>query len=193
MGFDLFGKTVGILGTGKIGTVMATIMKGFGCHVLAYDLEPNPDLIALGVQYVQLDEIYSRSDVISLHVPLNETTHHIINEASLAKMKPGVYLINTGRGGLIDTKALITSLKHGHLGAAGLDVYEEEENIFFQDLSESCLQDDILARLLTFPNVLITSHQAFLTHEALEHIAETTLENISSFEKNGLLINEVRL
>ncbi len=193
VGFDLFGKTVGILGTGKIGTVMATIMKGFGCNVLAYDLEPNPDLITLGVQYVQLDEIYSRSDVISLHIPLNETTHHIINEASLAKMKPGVYLINTGRGGLIDTKALITSLKHGHLGAAGLDVYEEEENIFFQDLSESCLQDDILARLLTFPNVLITSHQAFLTHEALVHIAETTLENISSFEKNGLLMNEVRL
>lgn len=193
VGFDLFGKTVGILGTGKIGTVMATIMKGFGCNVLAYDLETNLDLIALGVQYVQLDEIYSRSEVISLHVPLNETTHHIINEASLAKMKPGVYLINTGRGGLIDTKALITSLKHGHLGAAGLDVYEEEENIFFQDLSESCLQDDTLARLLTFPNVLITSHQAFLTHEALKHIAETTLENISSFEKTGLLINEVKV
>ncbi len=192
VGFDLCGKTVGILGTGRIGSIMATIMKGFGCQVLAYDVFPNPELTALGVKYVTLTELYSRSDIISLHVPLNETTHHMINEKSLAQMKSGVFLINTGRGRLIDTKALIASLKNGHLGAAGLDVYEEEENIFFQDLSESGLQDDILARLLTFPNVLITSHQAFLTQEALNKIAEVTLENISSFERNEELTNEVK-
>ncbi len=192
VGFDLFEKTAGIIGTGRIGTVMATILKGFGCQVLAYDLDPNPELLRLGVQYVHLNELYSRSDIISLHVPLNEATHHLINEQALAQMKLGVFLINTGRGRLIDTKALISALKKGRIGAAGLDVYEEEENIFFQDLSESGLQDDILARLLTFPNVLVTSHQAFLTQEALNQIAETTLENISCFERGEPLVNEVR-
>jgi D-lactate dehydrogenase len=191
VGFDLFKKTAGILGTGRIGTVMATILGGFGCQILAHDLIPNPELIQQGVRYVPIDELYAQSDMISLHVPLNSSTYHLINTQTLQKMKPGVYLINTGRGGLIDTKALIGSLKNGHLGAAGLDVYEEEENIFFQDLSESGLQDDSLARLLTFPNVLITSHQAFLTHEALQQIAETTLRNISRFERGETLENEV--
>lgn len=193
VGFDLFGKTVGIIGTGKIGAVMAKIMKGFDCEVLAHDLNPNPEVQALGVRYVSLEELYSRSQIISLHVPLNQGTYHLINEAALSRMRPGVFIINTGRGGLIDTRALISALKRGLIGGAGLDVYEEEENIFFQDLSETVLQDDVLARLLTFPNVLITSHQAFLTQEALENIAETTLENISAFEQHQPLINEVKL
>ena len=192
VGFDLCGKTSGIVGTGRIGTVMAKIMKGFECEVLAFDLSPNPELTRLGVQYVPADQLYARSDIISLHVPLTPSTHHMINANSLAQMKPGVFLINTGRGGLIDTQALIDALKRGKIGAAGLDVYEEEETIFFQDLSESGLQDDVLARLLTFPNVLITSHQAFLTHEALSQIAETTLANISAFERHEALINAVR-
>jgi D-lactate dehydrogenase len=185
VGFDLYQKNVGIIGTGRIGAATATIMKGFGSHVLAYDLTPNAQLVSSGVQYVTLDELYSKSDVISLHVPLNAQTRYMIDGPALKAMKSGVYLINTGRGALIDTKALIASLKSGHIGAAGLDVYEEEENIFFQDLSEQVLQDDVLARLLTFPNVLITSHQAFLTREALSGIAETPRSKTSrTLKKN---------
>lgn len=192
VGFDLYRKKVGLIGTGRIGSVMATIMRGFGSDVLAYDPFPNPELTALGVKYTSLNELYSSADIISLHAPLTEATRHMIDGKALEKMKPGVFLINTGRGALLDTKALIKSLKSGHIGAAGLDVYEEEENIFFQDLSDQVLQDDLLARLLTFPNVLITSHQAFLTQEALAGIAETTLQNIEDFSKARPLVNEVK-
>jgi D-lactate dehydrogenase len=193
-GFDLYGKTVGIIGTGKIGTVFARIMRGIGCRVLAYDLVHEESLVGdQGVQYVSLEELYRGSDIISLHVPLRPETHHIIDGRAIEQMKPGVMLINTGRGGLIDTKALIGGLKSGKIGAAGLDVYEEEEGVFFYDLSEQVLHDDTLARLLTFPNVLITAHQAFLTHEALAQIAATTLKNVSDFEEGKPLPNEVTL
>lgn len=192
MGFDLFGKTIGVIGTGKIGVCFAKIMLGFGSEVLAFDLFPDPALEAAGVTYVSLTELYRRSDVISLHVPLTPETKHLIDEVALAQMKKGVYLLNTGRGALIDTAALISGLKTGQIGAAGLDVYEEEEGIFYQNLSNQVLQDDVLARLLTFPNVLVTSHQAFFTHEAVTNIATTTLENITEFEKGGPLKNEVR-
>jgi D-lactate dehydrogenase len=192
MGFDLNDKVVGVLGTGKIGAVFSRIMHGFGCRVIAHDQTEDSQLTALGVRYVSLDELYASSDVISLHVPLNKATHHMIDAKALSKMKRGVVLINTSRGALIDSRALIDALKSEHLGAAGLDVYEEEESVFFHDLSGHVLQDDVLARLLTFPNVLITSHQAFLTKEALSEIANTTLQNVSDFEAGASLINEVR-
>jgi D-lactate dehydrogenase len=193
VGFDLHGKTVGIIGTGKIGSVLGQIMLGFGCKLLAYDVKPNERLREeLGIRYVDLAELYSQSDIISLHVPLTPKTHHLIDSAALARMKRGVMLINTGRGALLDSRALIAALKNGHVEAAGLDVYEEEEGIFFQDLSDDVLQDDVLARLLTFPNVLITSHQAFLTREALTNIAETTLANVRAFDRGEPLVNEVR-
>lgn len=192
VGFDLHGKTVGIIGTGRIGSVMSRIMKGFGCRVLAYDVKPNHELQReLALEYVDLDRIYRESDLISLHVPLNPGTHHLINAEAFSKMKKGVMLINTGRGALIDTRALIGVLKSGKIGSAGLDVYEEEEGLFFEDLSEQVLQDDVLARLLTFPNVILTAHQAFLTQEALKNIAETTLQNIRDFEQGAALKNEV--
>lgn len=193
VGFDLHQKTVGIAGTGKIGTVLAKIMMGFGCQVLAYDRTRNPELEKMGVQYVSLQELLKKSDIISLHVPLTPETRHLINEEAIASMKPGVMLINTGRGALIDARALILALKTGQIGYAGLDVYEEEEGIFFEDHSNHILQDDVLARLLTFPNVLLTSHQAFLTNEALKNIAQTTLSNISDFESKKNLKNEVRM
>jgi D-lactate dehydrogenase len=192
VGFDLHGKTVGVVGTGRIGAVAARIFRGFGCRVLAFDLLPNEQLAhELGLTYVPLSEMYPQVDILTLHVPLTPATQHLIGDAELARMKRGVMLINTGRGALIDTKALIRSLKTGHLGAAGLDVYEEEEGVFFQDLSGKVLQDDVLARLLTFPNVLITSHQAFLTREALAAIAETTLANVAAFDRGEPLANEV--
>jgi D-lactate dehydrogenase len=193
VGFDLHGKTVGIVGTGRIGHAAARIFHGFGCRVLAFDLRPDPALTSeLGIQYVDLRELYRESDIISLHVPLTPATHHMVDAEALAAMKPGVVLVNTGRGALIDSRALIAALKKGHLCAAGLDVYEEEEGVFFQDLSNRVLQDDVLARLLTFPNVLITSHQAFLTREALANIAQVTLENVTAFERGEPLRNEVR-
>ena len=192
VGFDLHGKTVGIVGTGRIGQAAARIFAGFGCHILGYDLRPNDALQAAGVRYVDLPTIYRESDIISLHVPLTPDTHHMIDRRALAIMKAGVLLVNTGRGALIDSRALISALKTGHIGAAGLDVYEEEEGVFFRDLSNRVLQDDVLARLLTFPNVLITSHQGFLTREALAAIARTTLENVSAFERGEELRNEVR-
>jgi D-lactate dehydrogenase len=192
VGFDLHGKTVGVIGTGQIGSIFARIMAGFGCRVLAFDRQPNEAVASLpGTVYATLDEIYAEADIISLHVPLTPETRHLIDERALAQMKTGVMLINTGRGRLIDTGALIEALKSGHLGSAGLDVYEEEEKVFFQDLSDEVLQDDLLARLLTFPNVLITSHQAFLTREALVQIARATLANLSAFDKGGVLTNEV--
>lgn len=193
VGFDLHGKTVGLVGTGRIGGVAARIFSGFGCRVLACDVRQDPALAALGVAYVDLPTLLTEADIISLHVPLTPATHHFIDAGALAVMKRGAMIINTGRGALIDSKALIDALKAGQLGAAGLDVYEEEEGIFFEDLSNEVLLDDVLARLLTFPNVLITAHQAFLTREALNNIAETTLENISAWERGAPLVNEVRL
>lgn len=191
LGFDLNGKTVGIVGTGKIGEVVARILNGFGCTLLAYDPVPNPDCTALGVRYVPLDELFSRSHVITLQCPLTPETHHMIDASAIAKMKPGVMLINTSRGAVVDTPALIAGLKSGAIGSLGLDVYEEEADLFFQDLSQTFIQDDVFARLLTFPNVLITGHQAFFTHEALTAIAETTIGNITAFEDDGAPLHPV--
>ena len=180
-GFDLAGKTVGVVGTGQIGATFARIMAGFGCQLLAYDPFPNPELLALGARYLSLPELLAQSRIISLHCPLTAETHHLINRDTLAHLQPGAMLINTGRGGLVDTPALIDALKDGQLGYLGLDVYEEEAQVFFEDRSDLPLQDDVLARLLTFPNVIITAHQAFLTHEALAAIATTTLDNIAAW------------
>ncbi|WP_047288474.1 2-hydroxyacid dehydrogenase [Pseudomonas protegens] len=180
-GFDLVGKTVGIVGTGQIGATFARIMAGFGCQLLAYDPFPNPAVEALGARYLDLPELLAQSQIISLHCPLTEASRYLINQQSLAHMQPGAMLINTGRGGLVDTPALIEALKSGQLGYLGLDVYEEEAQLFFEDRSDLPLQDDVLARLLTFPNVIVTAHQAFLTREALAAIAETTLHNIASW------------
>lgn len=182
VGFDLHGKKVGVIGAGRIGKIFAKIMLACGCNVLIHDIVKDPELAAeKNVQYVDLDFLCKEADVISLHVPLNPQTHHLINAEKFALMKKSVVLINTGRGALIDSRALLEVLKSERIAGAALDVYEEEENIFFQDLSGKVLQDDILARLLTFPNVLVTSHQAFLTKEALENIASTTLENINRY------------
>jgi D-lactate dehydrogenase len=192
VGFDLHGKSVGIIGTGRIGCAAARIFAGFGCRVLAHDARPDPtQLAALGARLVQLPELYAESDIISLHVPLTPSTRHLIDDVALEQMKHGMMLINTSRGALIDSRALITALKTGRVGSAGLDVYEEEEGVFFEDLSDQMLQDDVLARLLTFPNVVITAHQAFLTHEALTKIAEVTLGNITAFEQGQPLENAV--
>jgi D-lactate dehydrogenase len=182
VGFDLHGKTAGIIGTGKIGRVAAEILRGFGMKVLAYDPYPSPDWAkSRGVEYTDLNTLASESAVVSLHAPLTPETHHIIRRETLALMRPGVILINVSRGGLIDTKALIAALKLGKIGGVGLDVYEEEGGIFFEDLSCKILQDDDLARLLTFRNVLITAHQAFLTQEALAEIARVTVANLTAF------------
>ncbi|WP_430492005.1 2-hydroxyacid dehydrogenase [Pseudomonas fulva] len=178
-GFDLHGKSVGVVGTGQIGAAFARIMAGFGCQLLAYDPCPDPQLEALGVRYMSLPALLGQARIISLHCPLTPGTRHLINAQSLAHLQPGAMLINTGRGALVDTPALLDALKSGQLGYLGLDVYEEEAKVFFVDRSDLPLQDDVLARLLTFPNVIVTAHQAFLTHEALQAIAQTTLENIA--------------
>ncbi|PLK43301.1 2-hydroxyacid dehydrogenase [Emticicia sp. TH156] len=191
-GFDLYRKTVGVVGTGKIGGVFARIMLGLGCKVLAHDQHRDAELITAGVTYVPFVELLAEADIISLHCPLLDTTRHLINEGSLAEMKRGMMLINTSRGGLIDTHAVVEALKNKTIGYLGIDVYEQEENIFFNDLSEQILQDDTLARLMTFPNVIITSHQGFLTEEALTQIALVTLQNISDFERQKPLANEVK-
>ncbi|HEY0286860.1 MAG TPA: 2-hydroxyacid dehydrogenase, partial [Pseudomonas sp.] len=180
-GFDLAGKTVGVVGTGQIGATFAKIMAGFGCQLLAYDPFPSPQVEALGAQYLPLQALLEQAHIISLHCPLNEQTRHLINLQSLYQMQRGAMLINTGRGALVDTPALIEALKSGQLGYLGLDVYEEEAQLFFEDRSDLPLQDDVLARLLTFPNVVITAHQAFLTREALDAIAQTTLDNICAW------------
>ncbi|MBN20977.1 MAG: hydroxyacid dehydrogenase [Bdellovibrionaceae bacterium] len=186
VGFDLFGKKVGILGTGKIGSIVAEILAAFGCEVLCFDRTENAKLQAMpNVRYVECDHLCKESDIVSLHMPLTPETHHILSREMISMMKPGVFIINTGRGALIDSVALIQGLKSGQVGGAALDVYEEEEAVFFQDLSDKVLQDDVLARLLTFPNVLVSSHQAFLTQEALANIAATTLENVDVFRKSG--------
>ncbi len=187
-GFDLYGKTVGVIGTGKIGKIFADISKGFGMKVLAYDKFPND---SLGLDYVSLDELFKESDIISLHCPLTPETTHIINNESIAKMKKGVVIINTSRGALIDTESLIEGIKNKQVGAACLDVYEEEGNLFFEDYSGHIIQDDTLARLISMPNVIVTSHQGFLTREALNNIAETTVQNIMSFYENGSNENEI--
>ncbi|HPB68334.1 MAG TPA: 2-hydroxyacid dehydrogenase [Candidatus Omnitrophota bacterium] len=192
LGFDMHGKTAGVIGTGKIGKCLIHILRGIGMKILVYDVRPDESLKALeDVSYVDLPELYRRADVISLHCPLTAETQHMINEESISQMKDGVMIINTGRGKLIKTEALINGLKKGKIGAAGLDVYEEESEYFFEDFSMSMIGDDVLARLLTFPNVLITSHQGFFTREALTNIAETTLRNIDIFLKGGFIENEI--
>jgi D-lactate dehydrogenase len=192
LGFDLHGKTAGVIGTGRIGQILAGILKGFGLRVLAFDRFPNTEwAAAAGIEYTDLDTLYQQSDVISLHCPLTPETKYLINETSLARMKDGVMLINTSRGGLIHTHALIQALKSGKIGAAGLDVYEEEDEYFFEDRSGEVLTDDILARLFTFPNVLVTAHQAFFTKEALSNIAATTLANLATFFKGETMENEI--
>jgi D-lactate dehydrogenase len=183
VGFDLHGKAVGLVGAGRIGAAFARIMTGFGCAVLAHDPVVSEELQRIGVRYVDLDELLARSDVVGLHVPLTPASRHIIDERALSRMKPGAMLINTGRGALIDTKALIGALKSGHVGAAGLDVYEEEDQCFSKDLSGGVLQGDVLARFMTFPNVLITAHQAFLIEEALRRIMQTTFAESGSVRK----------
>lgn len=190
VGSDLHGKTVGVIGAGKIGRAFCSIMKGFGCRVLVHDAARDADL-AKSVEYVTLPELYAAADVISLHVPLKKETRHLLDAKAFASMKPNVLLINTGRGALVDTKALIQALKVGRIGGAGLDVYEEEEGVFFRDLSARGLADDQLARLLTFPNVLITAHQGFLTREALDEIARVTIENLRAFRDGKALVNRV--
>lgn len=182
-GFDLHQKTVGVVGTGNIGEVFCKIMRGFGCRVLAFDPYPNPACLELGVEFVPLEELFGQSDIVSLHCPLTPDTHHLVNSESLEKMKQGVVLVNTSRGGLVDASALIGALKSHRIGGLALDVYEEEADLFFEDLSGQIIGDDLLMRLTTFPNVLITSHQAFFTHEALGAIAETTLRNLTDLEE----------
>jgi D-lactate dehydrogenase len=183
MGRELCHLTSGVIGTGKIGAIVARILQGFGCRVLAYDLMPNPGLTAAGVQYAPLEDVFAQADIITLHCPLQPETYHLVNEDSLARMRRGVVLINTSRGALLDTRAAIRALKSGKIGALGLDVYEEEGDLFFEDLSNRLIQDDVFSRMLTFPNVLITGHQAFFTEHAMQAIAEETLANITAFEQ----------
>ncbi|WP_262268677.1 2-hydroxyacid dehydrogenase [Microvirga yunnanensis] len=191
LGFDLNGKTAGVVGTGKIGEIVAKILTGFGCTVLAHDVRPNPACEAMGVRYVPMEELFPSCDLITLHCPLTPATHHLINAEAVRRMKPGVMLVNTSRGGVVDTRAVIKGLKDGTIGSLGLDVYEEETDLFFEDLSNRFISDDVFARLLTFPNVLMTGHQAFFTREALTNIAEATLANITAFEATGRALHEV--
>jgi D-lactate dehydrogenase len=193
LGFDLHGKTVGIVGTGKIGALTAKILHGFGCRLLGYDVSQNPDCQTLGMEYVSLRELLGTSDIISLHCPLIPETYHLINPETVAQMKEGTILINTSRGQLINTKAVTKGLKSGKIGYLGLDVYEQETDLFFEDLSNQVIQDDVFQRLLTFPNVLITGHQAFFTEEALKNIAETTIANITDFEQGRPCANKISL
>jgi D-lactate dehydrogenase len=190
LGFDLHGRDVGIVGTGAIGSVTAKIFAGFGCNVKLFDIQPNPACKGYG-EYVPLDHLLRNSDIVSLHCPLTPETFHMINTDAVATMRKGVMLINTSRGGLVDTQAVIQGLKTGHIGSVGLDVYEEEGDLFFEDLSNRVITDDVFSRLLTFPNVLITAHQAFFTTDALKAIAETTIANLDRFEKGEPLLNSL--
>lgn len=192
MGFDLYGKTFGLIGLGKIGFVTARILLGFGCRVLAYDPAPPEEAGSLPIEFAPLDRLFAESRVISLHCPLLPATRHIINREAIARMEPGVMLVNTSRGALVDTRAVIDGLKSGQVGGLALDVYEEEEDLFFEDHSATVLQDDVFARLLTFPNVIITGHQGFFTQEALVNIVRTTLDNIAKIEEEGHCANEVQ-
>ncbi len=191
LGFDLHGKTAGVIGTGTIGAIVARILVSFGCRVLAQDLRPNPECERLGVSYVPVEELLAESDIVTLHCPLTPETRHLICTRTVGEMKSGVMLINTSRGGLVATEAVVAGLKSGKIGYLGLDVYEEEGDLFFEDLSQEVIQDDIFMRLLTFPNVLITGHQAFFTREAVRNIAETTIANITAFEE-GRVENSVQ-
>jgi D-lactate dehydrogenase len=191
MGFDLHGKTVGVVGTGRIGSTFARIMLGFGCHVRAIDPFPNPKLIESGVEYTDLDTLLATCDIISLHCPLTPESVHLIRTETIATMKPGVFILNTSRGKLINTPDAVKGLKNGRLGALGIDVYEEESGVFFENLSDTIITDDVLMRLTTFPNVIITSHQGFFTREAVENIAATTLANIDEFTASGSCTNSV--
>ncbi|ETI46035.1 hypothetical protein L914_09213 [Phytophthora nicotianae] len=192
LGFDINGKTIGVVGTGKIGALFARIAAGFGAKVLGYDVVQNPEALSYGVEYVSLDEMWKRADIISLHCPLFPSTKHTINADSISKMKKGVTIINTSRGGLIDNKALVDGLKSGKVGAVGLDVFEGEGAYFYSDRSGVVIQDETLARLFTFANVLITGHQAFFTKEALDNIALTTFANVKAYEAKKTLVNEVK-
>ena len=189
MGFDVSGKTVGVIGTGRIGAATARILLGFGCKLLLYDRIPSRELALVG-EYVSLDRLYRESDIITLHCPLTPETKHLINEDSLNQMKRGVMLLNTSRGALIDTQAVINGLKKEHVGYLGIDVYEEEAELFFEDHSSDVLKDDVFARLLTFPNVIVTAHQAFFTKTAIEQIAATTIKNLDQMEAGGKLDHE---
>jgi D-lactate dehydrogenase len=191
LGFDIHGKTVGVIGTGKIGQCFTQIMKGFGCKLLAYDVYQSPVCLKMGVEYVELADLLAQSDIISLHCPLLPTTQHLINRDSLKLVKPGTMLINTSRGGLVDTQAVIEALKSGQVGYFGTDVYEEEESLFFEDLSDEVIQDDTFQLLQSFPNVVITAHQAFFTEDALSNIAHTTLLNISNVESGQPCDNQI--
>jgi D-lactate dehydrogenase len=192
MGFNLHGKTVGVIGTGTIGATFCRVMKGFGCNLIAFDVQESAELKELGVNFLPLKDVFRQADILSLHCPLNEHTKHMINKESIALMKDGVMIINTSRGALINTEDAINGLSSKKIGYLGIDVYEQEENLFYQDLSESIIQDDLLLRLNSFPNVLITSHQAYFTKEAMEEITTTTLENINAFAKGLELENEVK-
>jgi D-lactate dehydrogenase len=193
LGFDLYGKTLGVIGTGKIAKVLIRMLSGFGMTILGYDPYPDEEFALVNaMQYVTLDELFRRSDVITLHCPLNDETRYVINAESIAKMKDGVMIVNTGRGQLIDTNALIAGLKSKKIGSAALDVYEEEGNYFYEDTSDAVMEDDTLARLLSFNNVYVTSHQAFFTREALHNIATTTLQNVRDFVEGKKLVNEVK-
>lgn len=193
VGQEVFGKTAGIIGTGQIGALVAKLFLGFGCQVYAYDVRQDDALLKQGVTYTDLETIWSTCDIISLHCPLIPETKHLINDQTLARMKDGVTLINTSRGGLVDTNAAYRALKSGKIGHFGIDVYEEEESLFFEDLSAEIIQDDLFMRLTTFPNVFITGHQAFFTDTALKKIAETTLSNIAEFEATGTCANQVSI
>jgi D-lactate dehydrogenase len=194
LGFDLFGKTLGVIGTGKIGKAFCKIMLGFGCQVKAFDVVENKELQSLGVEFLPVMDIFKRADIISLHCPLNENTRHLVNSETLQLMKKGVMLINTSRGGLIDTKAVIGALKSRQIGYLGIDVYEQEDKLFFRDLSASIIEDDTIQRLMSFPNVLVTAHQAFFTEEALQQIASTTLNSVHALlNENEISLSGARL
>ncbi len=192
MGFDLHGKTVAVIGTGKIGCVFARIMLGFGCEVIGYDKYPSDAFAALGARYAELDEIGDKADIISLHCPLTPETHHIVNAGTLSHAKRGALLINTSRGGLIDTEAAIEALKNGQLGGLGIDVYEQEGDLFFRDLSSTIIGDDVFQRLISFPNVIVTGHQAFFTEEAISTISQTTINSITQFASGQALTDEIK-
>ena len=191
MGFDLHGKTVGVIGTGKIGTIFARIMAGFGCTLVGHDRYPGPAFEALGGRYVGVEELLACSDVVSLHCPLLPETHHIVDAAALARVKRGCVLVNTSRGGLVDTEAAVQALKSGQLGGLAIDVYEQEASLFFQDLSSTIITDDVIQRLVSFPNVIVTGHQAFFTVEAIGQIMRTTIDSISAFERGDELVNRI--
>ncbi|MEX2286871.1 MAG: 2-hydroxyacid dehydrogenase [Planctomycetaceae bacterium] len=191
LGFDLHGKTVGVVGTGQIGVLVARIMSSFGCRLLGNDLYPNAECDKLGLTYVSVEQLLNESDIVTLHCPLTPETRYLINATTIAQMKMGAMLVNTSRGAVIDTKAVIEGLKSGRIGSVAIDVYEEEADYFFEDLSQQMISDDVLARLLTFPNVLVTAHQGFFTREALQAIADTTLANLRDLEQTGRCNNEV--